>query len=47
MEYVRLTDREYRLLGRGPRVALSYSSADSLLDFVGLGGRVLDVTMLP
>ncbi|GMR12094.1 MAG: hypothetical protein BMS9Abin29_0281 [Gemmatimonadota bacterium] len=35
MEYIHLTRREYRLRGRSERVTLSYSSTESIEDFVG------------
>jgi hypothetical protein len=43
MEYIRLTDRDYRILGRTGRVTLSYSSVEPLTLFVGKGASVLDV----
>ena len=41
MEYIRLTNRDYRILGRTGRVTLSYSSAEPLNEFVGTGSSVL------
>jgi hypothetical protein len=41
MEYVRLTNNDYRLLGRTRRVTASYSSVESLDVFVGAGAGVL------
>lgn len=35
MEYIPLTQREYRLRGRSDRVTLSYSSTESMEEFVG------------
>lgn len=46
MEYIRLTDRHYRLLGRTDRLNLSFSSTEPLIDFVGRGASVLDVGIL-
>ena len=46
MEYIRLTNRDYRILGRTRRIVLSYSSVDPLDVFVGTGASVLDV-MVP
>lgn len=43
MEYIRLTDRDYRILGRTRRVTLSYSSAEPLNVFVAEGASLLDV----
>ena len=43
MEYIRLTNRDYRILGRTRRVTLSYSSVEPLNAFVGEGASVLDV----
>ena len=43
MEYVRLTNRDYRILGRTGRVTLSYSSVEPLDVFVGTGASVLDL----
>jgi hypothetical protein len=46
MEYIRLTNRDYRILGRTGRVTLSYSSAEPLNVFVGAGSSVLgDMTL--
>ena len=45
MEYVRLTNSDYRILGRTGRVTLSYSSVEPLDTFVGSGATVLN--MLP
>jgi hypothetical protein len=41
MEYIRLTNNDYRLLGRTRRVTLSYSSVEPLDVFVGAGAGVL------
>ncbi len=41
MEYVRLTDSDYRILGRTRRVTLSYSSVEPLDVFVGAAAGVL------
>jgi len=46
MEYIRLTDRDYRILGRTSRVILSYSSVEPMDDFVGEGANILDVATL-
>jgi len=43
MEYIRLTNRDYRILGRTGRVTLSYSSAEPLTVFVGEGASILNV----
>jgi len=43
MEYVRLTNRDYRIVGRTRRVSLSYSSVDPLDVFVGTGASVLNL----
>ena len=43
MEYVRLTNRDYRILGRTGRVTLSYSSVEPLDVFVGTGANMLDL----
>ena len=43
MEYVRLTNRDYRILGRTGRVTLSYSSVEPLDVFVGNGASVLNL----
>ena len=42
MEYVRLTNSDYRILGRTGRVTLSYSSVEPLDMFVGAGVSALD-----
>ena len=42
MEYVRLTNSDYRILGRTGRVTLSYSSVEPLDTFVGAGATVLN-----
>ena len=41
MEYIRLTNNDYRILGRTGRVTLSYSSVEPLDVFVGAGAGVL------
>ncbi len=46
MEYIRLTDRDYRILGRTSRVILSYSSVEPIDDFVGEGADILDLAVL-
>ena len=46
MKYIRLTDRDYRILGRTSRVILSYSSVEPIDDFVGNGADILDLSML-
>ncbi len=46
MEYIRLTNSDYRILGRTGRVTLSYSSAEPLNMFLGAGASVLDVMTL-
>jgi hypothetical protein len=46
MEYIRLTNRHYRLLGHTDRLSLSFSSAEPVDDFVGRGARVLDLGIL-
>jgi hypothetical protein len=43
MEYHRLTNRDYRTVGRTRRVSLSYSSVDPLDVFVGTGASVLNL----
>ena len=43
MEYVRLTNSDYRILGRTGRVTLSYSSVEPLDTFVGAGASVLNM----
>jgi hypothetical protein len=48
MEYIRLTNRDYRILGRGPprrdgRVTLSYSSVEALDFLVEADASVLDL----
>jgi len=43
MEYVRLTNSDYRIFGRTGRVNLSYSSVEPLDVFVGTGASVLDM----
>lgn len=45
MEYVRLTNSDYRILGRTRRVTLSYSSVESLDVFVGAGESVLGLSV--
>ncbi len=45
MEYIRLTNRDYRILGRTRRVTLSYSSVEPLDVFVGAGASVLDLVV--
>ena len=42
MEYVRLTNSDYRILGRTGRVTLSYSSVEPLGTFVGAGATILN-----
>ncbi len=46
IEYIRLTDNDYRILGRTSRVILSYSSAEPIDDFVGNGVNVFDATAI-
>ncbi len=46
MEYIRLTNSDYRILGRSGRVTLSYSSVDPLATFLGAGASVLDTRVL-
>ena len=46
MEYVRLTNMDYRIVGRTGRVELRYSSVDPLDIFLGSGARVLDLVAL-
>ena len=46
MEYIRLTNSDYRILGRTSRVVLSYSSAEPIELFVGPGAEVLDLTVM-
>lgn len=41
MEYIRLTNSDYRILGRTGRVTLSYSSVEALDTFVGAGAGIL------
>ena len=43
MEYIRLTNRDCRILGRTGRVTLSYSSVEALDVFVGTGASVLNL----
>ena len=43
MEYVRLTNSDYQIIGRTGRVNLSYSSVQPLEVFVGTGASVLDM----
>jgi hypothetical protein len=42
MEYIRLTNSDYRILGRTGRINLSYSSVEPLDTFVGAGATVLN-----
>ena len=46
MEYIRLTDRDYRILGRTARVILSYSSVEPIDVFVGEGANILDLGVI-
>ena len=46
MEYIRLTDRDYRILGRTSRVILSYSSVEPIDAFVGDGANILELGVL-
>ena len=46
MEYIRLTNSDYRILGRTGRVTLSYSSVEPLDMFVGAGVGALDPLVL-
>ena len=46
MEYIRLTDSDYRILGRTGRVTLSYSSVEPLDTFLGAGASVLTPLVL-
>ena len=46
MEYIRLTDRDYRILGCTSRVILSYSSVEPMDDFVGEGADILDLAVI-
>ncbi len=46
MEYIRLTNSDYRILGRTGRVTLSYSSVEPLDTFVGAGASVLNPLVL-
>jgi len=46
MDYVRLTDRHYRILGRTDRLALSFSSAEPADEFIGRGTEVLNLEIL-
>ena len=46
MEYIRLTDRDYRILGRTFRVILSYSSVEPIDAFVGDGANILELGVL-
>lgn len=43
MEYVRLTNSDYRIFGRTGRMTLSYSSVEPLDSFVGTGASLLDM----
>ncbi len=42
MEYIRLTNSDYRILGRTRRVTLSYSSVEPIDLFVAAGASALD-----
>jgi hypothetical protein len=46
MEYIRLTDSDYRILGRTSRVILSYSSAEPIDEFVGDGANIFDPAVI-
>ena len=46
MEYIRLTNSDYRILGRTSRVTLTYSSVEPLDTFVGAGATVLNLQVL-
>ena len=46
MEYIRLTNSDYRILGRTGRVTLSDSSVEPLDTFVGAGASVLSPLVL-
>ena len=46
VEYIRLTDRDYRILGRTSRVILSYSSVEPIDAFVGDGASILDLGVI-
>ena len=46
MEYIRLTNRDYRILGRTSRVVLSYSSAEPMDLFVGPNAEILHLTVM-
>ena len=46
MAYIRLTNSDYRILGRTARVTLSYSSVEPLDTFVGAGASVLTPLVL-
>jgi hypothetical protein len=46
MAYIRLTNSDYRILGRTGRVTLSYSSVEPLDTFVGAGASVLNLRAL-
>ena len=46
MEYIRLTDSDYRILGRTSRVILSYSSVEPIDEFVGEGALIFDPTVI-
>ena len=43
MEYVRLTNSDYRILGRTGRVTLSYSSVEPIAVFLSDGASALDL----
>ena len=46
MDYIRLTNSDYRILGRTGRVTLTYSSVDPLDTFLGAGASVLNIRVL-
>ena len=46
IEYYRLTNSDYRIVGRTRRVPLTYSSVEPLDVFVGTGASVLDMGAL-
>ena len=46
MEYIRLTDTHYRILGRTDRLAVSFASTQDARDWVGPGSGALDVSGL-
>jgi hypothetical protein len=46
MEYIRLTDRDYRILGRSDRHVLSYSSVEPIDEFVRDRANIFDPAVI-